>query len=54
MLLKHGADLQSSCPLGWTALMQAARNGHANVVRMLIDAGAKTTGRNSLGGYSAI
>lgn len=49
LLLKHRADVDRSCPLGWTALMQAARNGHSNIVRMLIDAGANAADRNSFG-----
>ncbi|KAJ1521538.1 hypothetical protein ONE63_003198 [Megalurothrips usitatus] len=46
ILLNHGADVHLACPLGWTALMQAVRNGHVAVAKMLLEAGARITDRN--------
>lgn len=36
-LLKRGAALESVNAYGWTALMQAARNGHVHVVNTLVN-----------------
>ncbi len=38
--LTEGADLDETSAYGWTALMFAAWQGHADVVEMLLDAGA--------------
>jgi ankyrin repeat protein len=35
VLLKHKADVDAEADGGWTALREAARNGHKAVVRLL-------------------
>ncbi|EJW72920.1 hypothetical protein WUBG_16172, partial [Wuchereria bancrofti] len=39
-LLDHGADIEKSNQVGMTALHHAAKNGHANIVRILVQRGA--------------
>ena len=36
-LLKRGAALESPNVYGWTALMHAARNGHAQIINTLLN-----------------
>ena len=40
VLLKHGADVNAATALGHTALHIAAKRGHAEVARLLLDRGA--------------
>lgn len=39
-LLDRGADIEKSNQVGMTALHHAAKNGHANIVRILVQRGA--------------
>jgi len=41
-LKAQGVDLSAQNPLGWTPLMIAARNGHADVVKMLLELGGES------------
>jgi uncharacterized protein len=49
LLLKAGAGVDAQGPAGWTALMQAAGNGHAEAVSALLAARADPTMRNTVG-----
>ena len=40
-MIKAGADVNLKDNMEWTALFGAARNGHTEIVKMLIKAGAK-------------
>ena len=42
-LLKQGADVNSEQKNGWTVLMDAAKEGHTEIVKVLIVAGADMT-----------
>ncbi|XP_067933693.1 NAD-capped RNA hydrolase NUDT12-like [Watersipora subatra] len=42
-------NINAANPNGWTALMYAARNGHADVVKLLVENGAEKDKTNSLG-----
>jgi hypothetical protein len=49
LLLQHGADPNLATDDGTTALMYAARNGNASVIRRLLRAGATVNARNKEG-----
>ena len=42
-LLKQGADVNAEQKSGWTVLMDAAKEGHTEIVKVLIVAGADMT-----------
>lgn len=39
-LLDHGGDIEKTNQVGMTALHHAAKNGHASIVRILVQRGA--------------
>ena len=50
VVLLQSSSLCCSSQDGWTALMIAAREGHVNVVRVLLDAGADANAKNNVSG----
>jgi ankyrin repeat protein len=48
-MLKHGAYIHHQEPDGTTALMRATRNGHVDVVNLLLDHDAKIHQQNEKG-----
>jgi len=46
-LLELGADINKRASMGDTALYRASEAGHEDIVRLLLDAGAETSGSNS-------
>lgn len=54
-LIANGLDVNnSSCNPDNNLLVQAARNGHLQIVRMLVDKGASIDRRDAFNGYSAL
>lgn len=49
LLLKSGANINLTDKNGNTALMEAAKNGYGNVVKLLMSAGAKADAKNNDG-----
>ncbi|KAK3998342.1 hypothetical protein QBC44DRAFT_3075 [Cladorrhinum sp. PSN332] len=50
IFLKYGAKVSATCPLGSTALHYAAKNGHLEMVKILVDEGkASQTATSALG-----
>jgi ankyrin repeat protein len=49
VLLQAGADFHSQRENGWSSLHHAAYERHADVVRMLVEAGASVNSRNNAG-----
>jgi ankyrin repeat protein len=45
---KGGLDVDGTNRLGWTAVMYAARHGHTDIARALVEAGAKVDRRDEL------
>ncbi|KAJ6783179.1 hypothetical protein PWT90_10047 [Aphanocladium album] len=43
LLLKHGADMEGTDRIGYTALVRAANNGHVAMVRYLLNRGANNS-----------
>jgi ankyrin repeat protein len=41
LLLEKGADIQAKNEMNWNALMQAASEGYADVVKLLLEAGSE-------------
>ena len=58
MLIAHGVDVNARDREGWSVLMEAALQGHTEIVRMLTEAGADTSlvaeGPNGWGSVSAL
>eukprot|EP00124_Ichthyophonus_hoferi_P005266 Ihof_evm2s720 gene=Ihof_evmTU2s720 len=49
-MIQHGADINSQHSMnGWTSLHWAAHRGHSGLVELLLNSGAKTDIKNSLG-----
>jgi ankyrin repeat protein len=53
-LLKAGADAKSRGPSGETMVMIAARNGRADVIKLLVEAGADVNAKEPLRGTTAL
>lgn len=49
LLIDRGADVKARTNYGWTVLLEASRQGRAEVVKMLLDKGAEVNQANSLG-----
>ena len=47
MLIENGADVNAKDQYGITALMEASRNGHDDIVKRLIDNGADVDARDN-------
>ena len=54
LLLKEGADVNTQCDDGWTALMLAAAYGHSKCVEKLIQAGAKVNAVDNHGAFALL
>ena len=52
--LRTGATVGLEDRDGWTALMKAAENGHADIVALLLAQGASVNNQDSTGGWSAL
>lgn len=52
ILLTGGANIEAKCPNDWTPLYQAARDGHVEMVRILIEHGAELNSRSA--GFTAL
>lgn len=48
-LICKGADVNYSCPLGWTALMLACANRHFQIVKILVGHGAHVNAQHNNG-----
>ncbi|MGO9568404.1 MAG: ankyrin repeat domain-containing protein [Desulfomonilaceae bacterium] len=44
-----GADVNAKDNHGWTALMEAAKTGHLDVVKLLLDEGADVNAKDNYG-----
>src|SRR5262249_49988058 len=53
-VLEAGAQVNAKSANGWTALMAAATYGSAEVVQLLIDAGADVKARDNENGYTIL
>ena len=53
-LIKKGIDVNIRNANGWTALMEASKNGHESVVILLLKNGAKVNIKNYGGGTALI
>eukprot|EP00054_Salpingoeca_dolichothecata_P034104 m.268713 g.268713 ORF g.268713 m.268713 type:complete len:186 (-) comp38375_c0_seq1:37-594(-) len=53
VLLKSGADINATDPLGYTALIRASAGGHALAVEVLVNSGAQIKIQNQFG-YTAL
>lgn len=49
-LLEKGANIEAKNQFGETALMHAAKHGHANVVKLLLDKGSNIEAKDKTGG----
>ena len=49
MLLDKGIDVNAKDQYGWTALHEAAQEGHENIVQTLLDNGAEVNAKNKYG-----
>ena len=54
LLLERGADPNASCFYGTPLLVQAAEGGHTLIVKMLLEAGAKSEARTPVLRYTAL
>ena len=52
--LRTGATVGLEDRDGWTALMKAAENGHADIVALLLAQGASVNNQDRTGGWSAL
>ena len=52
-LISRGADVNAVDKGNWTALHLAARNGHVEAMRLLLDAGTRTDVRDTKHGWTA-
>ena len=53
-LLAHGADPNQTTPQNWSALHEAAVTGKVEIVKMLLEKGAKPTAREKQNGGTAL
>ena len=53
-LIKNGANLEKKDHRGYTALISASREGHIEIVKALLDAGAKVNDIDFHKGYTAL
>jgi len=53
-LINEGANINAQGPMGTTALMWAATNGHADCVKLLLANGADDTLTELIDGYTAL
>ena len=53
-LVSRGADVNAVDKGNWTALHLAARNGHVEAMRLLLDAGTRTDVRDTKHGWTAL
>jgi len=52
-LLEDGVDVNAHCSAGETALYRASKGGRENIIRLLLEAGAETTGSSCRSLYAA-
>jgi ankyrin repeat protein len=54
ILLKAGANPRFKAPTGWTALLLAARKGHADIVQTLLNHGADPNDQNVFAAHTPL
>lgn len=50
-LISRGADIQAEDADNWTALLNAAKNGHFDILQLLIEHGADYEHRDMVGTF---